>query len=69
LYLESGSLSLYVVHNDDGIIDKGKGVLDEEAYFLGLSDSDDDKYNRDGWINFYDDDDPEFIDVRERKKR
>ena len=48
LCLESGSVSLYVEHNATEVIDKGKGVLDEEAYFLGLSDSDDDKYDSDG---------------------
>ena len=54
-------------HNDDEF-DKGKGVLDEEAYFLHLSDYDDNKYDSDGWINFAEDDEPEFIDVREGKK-
>ena len=68
LCLESGSVSLYVEHNDDEVIDKGKGVFDEEAHFSGLSYSDDDKHDSDGWINFDDDDDPEFIDVREKTK-
>ena len=69
LFLENGSVSLDMEHNDDEIIDNGKGVLDEEEYFSGLTDCDDDKYNSDGWINFDDDDDPEFIDVGEKKKR
>jgi len=70
LCLESGSISLYVEHNDDEVIDKGKGVLDKEAYFSGLSDNDDDKYDCDMWINSDDDDDdPEFIDVRKKKRQ
>ena len=42
-------------------------MLDEEACFPGLSDSGDDKYDSDGQINYEDDNDPEFIDVREKK--
>ena len=47
LCLESGCVSVYVEHHDDEI-DKGNKVLDEEVYFLDLSNSDDDKYNNDG---------------------
>ena len=68
LCLKCDYVLIYVEHNDDEI-DKGKGVLDEEAHFPGLSNSYDDKYNSDGLTNSYnDDDDPELIDVWEEKK-